>query len=120
MIKHFGVSCNIYTAIFSSACALYLLHAPLETKLHWLLFHNFLAEFRYWDLRQANPVHTQQLGERCYAMTVRYPLMVIGTADRNMIVYNLQSPQVMVSHGPEFLIGFTEVLFHRPIILYCF
>ncbi|KAH1237593.1 Protein RAE1 [Glycine max] len=27
-------------------------------------------------------------------MTVRHPLMVVGTADRNLIVYNLQNPQV--------------------------
>ncbi|XP_020577103.1 LOW QUALITY PROTEIN: protein RAE1-like [Phalaenopsis equestris] len=48
---------------------------------------------RYWDTRQAQPVHTQQLPERCYALTVRYPLMVVGTADRNLIVFNLQNPQ---------------------------
>ncbi|MQM02420.1 hypothetical protein Taro_035195, partial [Colocasia esculenta] len=49
--------------------------------------------YKYWDTRQSNPVHTQQLPERCYALTVRYPLMVVGTADRNLVVFNLQSPQ---------------------------
>ncbi|CAI9103985.1 OLC1v1002587C3 [Oldenlandia corymbosa var. corymbosa] len=49
---------------------------------------------RYWDLRQSNPVHVQQLPDRCYALSVRYPLMVVGTADRNITVYNLQNPQV--------------------------
>ncbi|KAL9262321.1 RAE1-like protein [Drosera capensis] len=48
---------------------------------------------RYWDTRQPNPVHVQQLPERCYALSVRYPLMVVGTADRNLIIFNLQSPQ---------------------------
>ncbi|GMN47114.1 hypothetical protein TIFTF001_016295 [Ficus carica] len=48
---------------------------------------------KYWDTRQPNPVHTQQLPDRCYALTVRHPLMVVGTADRNLIVFNLQSPQ---------------------------
>ena len=51
--------------------------------------------FRYWDTRQPNPVHTQQLPDRCYALTVRHPLMVVGTADRNLIVFNLQNPQVL-------------------------
>lgn len=51
--------------------------------------------FRYWDTRQAQPVHTQQLPERCYALTVLYPLMVVGTADRHLIIYNLQNPQVI-------------------------
>jgi hypothetical protein len=49
--------------------------------------------YRYWDTRQANPVHIQQLPERCYALTVNYPLMIVGTADRNLVVFNLQNPQ---------------------------
>nr|POE84182.1 protein rae1 [Quercus suber]POE84840.1 protein rae1 [Quercus suber] len=49
---------------------------------------------KYWDTRQSNPVHTQQLPDRCYSFTVRHPLMVVGTADRNLIVFNLQNPQV--------------------------
>ncbi|XP_059636369.1 protein RAE1 [Cornus florida] len=48
---------------------------------------------RYWDLRQSNPAHVQQLPERCYALTVKHPLMVVGTADRNIIVFNLNNPQ---------------------------
>ncbi|KAL6177742.1 hypothetical protein ACLB2K_049265 [Fragaria x ananassa] len=48
---------------------------------------------KYWDLRQPNPVHTQLLPERCYALTVKYPLMVVGTADRNLIMFNLHNPQ---------------------------
>jgi len=32
---------------------------------------------RYWDLRQPNPAHVQQLPERVYAMDVRYPLAVV-------------------------------------------
>jgi hypothetical protein len=53
-----------------------------------------LKECRYWDTRQQNPAHTQQLPERCYAMSVRHPLMVVATADRNIVVYNLANPQV--------------------------
>lgn len=50
---------------------------------------------RYWDTRQSNPVHTQQLPDRCYALSVLHPLMVVGTADRNLVVFNLQNPQVL-------------------------
>jgi mRNA export factor len=55
--------------------------------------HCCLEECRYWDTRQQNPAHTQQLPERCYAMSVRHPLMVVATADRNIVVYNLANPQ---------------------------
>lgn len=48
---------------------------------------------KYWDTRQPNPVLTQQLPDRCYSMAVRHPLMVVGTADRNLIVFDLRAPQ---------------------------
>ena len=41
---------------------------------------------KYWDLRQSNPVHSQQMPERVYAMDVRYPLLVVGTAARRIQV----------------------------------
>ncbi|KAK7246777.1 hypothetical protein RIF29_41647 [Crotalaria pallida] len=72
--------------------------APVK-EVAWIPEMNVLATgswdrtLKYWDTRQPSPVHTQQLPERCYAMTVKYPLMVVGTADRNLIVYNLQNPQ---------------------------
>ncbi|XWS54474.1 hypothetical protein CRYUN_Cryun10bG0092500 [Craigia yunnanensis] len=48
---------------------------------------------KYWDTRQSNPVHIHQLPDRCYALTVKHPLMVVGTADRNLVVFNLQNPR---------------------------
>nr|XP_029124278.1 protein RAE1 isoform X3 [Elaeis guineensis] len=72
--------------------------APIK-EMAWIQQMNLLVTgswdktLRYWDTRQAQPVHTQQLPERCYALTVLYPLMVVGTADRHLIIYNLQSPQ---------------------------
>ncbi|GAB2269528.1 Poly(A)+ RNA export protein rae1 [Dionaea muscipula] len=48
---------------------------------------------KYWDTRQSNPVHSQQLPDRCYALSALHPLLVVGTADRNLIVFNLQNPQ---------------------------
>lgn len=45
-------------------------------------------------------MHVQQLPERCYALSLCYPLMVVGTADRNVIVFNLQNPQVILLSSP--------------------
>uniref|UniRef100_A0A7N0R8F9 Uncharacterized protein n=1 Tax=Kalanchoe fedtschenkoi TaxID=63787 RepID=A0A7N0R8F9_KALFE len=101
------------TAVFSAGCdkqaklwqlagnqpvTVAMHEAPIK-ELAWISEMNLLVTgswdktLKYWDLRQQTPVHTQQLPERCYAMTVRHPLMVVGTADRNLIVFNLQSPQ---------------------------
>ena len=42
---------------------------------------------KFWDLRQPNPVHSQPVPERVYAMDVKYPLMVVGTAQRKIQVF---------------------------------
>ncbi|KAF3339367.1 protein RAE1 [Carex littledalei] len=73
--------------------------APVK-EVAWIPQMNLLVSgswdktVRYWDTRQAQPAHVQQLPEKCYAITVSYPLMVVGTSDRNLIVYNLQNPQM--------------------------
>ncbi|KAK7815653.1 protein pollenless 3, partial [Quercus suber] len=54
---------------------------------------------RYWDITQSNPVHIQQLFDCCYSFTVRHHLMVVGTADCNLIVFNLQNPQDLSGSG---------------------
>lgn len=72
--------------------------APIK-DIAWIPEINLLATsswdktVKYWDTRQATPAHTQQLPERPYSMSVRHPLMVVATADRSIIVYNLAAPQ---------------------------
>lgn len=45
-----------------------------------------LQTLKYWDLRTPNPVHTQNLPERVYAMDCINKLLVVGTADRTIQV----------------------------------
>lgn len=47
---------------------------------------------KYWDLRSPQPVGTVQLPERCYAMDTKGDLLVAGTADRNVLIFNLSNP----------------------------
>ncbi|CAJ0826190.1 11036_t:CDS:10 [Entrophospora sp. SA101] len=47
---------------------------------------------KYWDLRSPQPVLNVNLPERVYAMDLHYPHLVVGTADRNVIYYNLTNP----------------------------
>ncbi len=50
-----------------------------------------LKECMYWETRQQNLAHTQQLPKQCYAMNVRQPLMVVATCELQHC--NLQSCQ---------------------------
>jgi mRNA export factor len=43
-------------------------------------------------MRTPNPVSTVQLPERCYTLDVSYPLMVVGTAERHVQIFNLTNP----------------------------
>lgn len=47
---------------------------------------------KYWDLRSPQPVGTVQLPERCYTMDTRGDLLVAGTADRHVSIFNLSNP----------------------------
>lgn len=72
--------------------------APIR---HIHFFNNMIVTgswdktLRYWDLRQANPIHTQQLPERVYGMDVRHPLLVVGLANRRIQIFNLSNPQTV-------------------------
>jgi mRNA export factor len=48
---------------------------------------------RFWNGQQPTPVATLQLPERVYSMDIKYPLMIVGCADRHVLVYNLQTIQ---------------------------
>jgi mRNA export factor len=45
----------------------------------------------------AAPVATMQLPERAYAMDCKYPLLVVGCADRKIVIYNL----TQISQNPN-------------------
>ncbi|KAF9975218.1 hypothetical protein BGZ73_001200 [Actinomortierella ambigua] len=47
---------------------------------------------KYWDLRQQTPVTTVALPERLYTMDAVGMLMVAGTAERHILIYNLNNP----------------------------
>ena len=46
---------------------------------------------KYWDTRQPNPALQVQLPERCYALDVTHPLLVVGCAERQIQVFNLNN-----------------------------
>lgn len=47
--------------------------------------------FRFWDLRQPQPILGLDLPERVYCADVHYPLAIVGTANRQVIAYNLEN-----------------------------
>ncbi|KAM0746714.1 WD40 repeat-like protein [Meredithblackwellia eburnea MCA 4105] len=46
----------------------------------------------YWDMRSPTPVANVQLPERVFSLDVKWPLMVVGTADRNILFFDLNNP----------------------------
>ncbi|AET40998.1 RNA export factor GLE2 Ecym_7149 [Eremothecium cymbalariae DBVPG len=47
---------------------------------------------KYWDMRQSQPISTVAMPERVYAMDSRQKLLVIGTAERHIIIVDLNNP----------------------------
>jgi mRNA export factor len=48
---------------------------------------------KYWDIRAPKEQSSVALPERVYAMDVRYPLAVVGTAERHLLIYDLRKHQ---------------------------
>ncbi|KAJ8033266.1 mRNA export factor [Holothuria leucospilota] len=46
---------------------------------------------KFWDTRQAQPMLSLHLPERCYCADVLYPMAVVGTADKNVLIYQLEN-----------------------------
>jgi len=61
---------------------------------------------RYWDCRSPQAVATINLPERAYAMDALPPLLVVATADRHVVVYDLKNPSVAFKVRHHFCVVF--------------
>ncbi|KAI8388118.1 WD40-repeat-containing domain protein [Radiomyces spectabilis] len=50
---------------------------------------------KYWDLRSPTPIGTVALPDRCYTMDIQGPLMVVGTAEKHICIFDLNNPTVI-------------------------
>uniref|UniRef100_A0A8C7U5C6 Rae1 protein homolog n=1 Tax=Oncorhynchus mykiss TaxID=8022 RepID=A0A8C7U5C6_ONCMY len=72
--------------------------APIRT-VHWIKAPNYNCimtgswdkTLKFWDTRSPNPMMSLQLPERCYCADVVYPMAVVASADRGLIVYQLEN-----------------------------
>ncbi|XP_019623842.1 PREDICTED: mRNA export factor-like isoform X2 [Branchiostoma belcheri] len=100
--KVFSASCDKQAKMWdlnSNQCIQVAQHdAPIKT-VHWVKAPNYTClmtgswdkTLKFWDTRTPNPMMTIQLPERCYCADVMYPMAVVGTAGRGIIVYQLEN-----------------------------
>jgi len=76
-------------------------HAEPVKNCFWVQEMNCLVTaswdktIKYWDGKSQQPAATLTLPERAYCTDVRYPLMVVATADRKLVIINLTNPQTI-------------------------
>ncbi|XP_050308129.1 protein Rae1 [Anthonomus grandis grandis] len=71
--------------------------APIKTC-HWIKATNYTClmtgswdkTLKFWDTRSPSPMLSINLPERCYCADVDFPMAVVGTAGRQIIVYQLE------------------------------
>ncbi|XP_061113718.1 uncharacterized protein LOC133138737 isoform X1 [Conger conger] len=72
--------------------------APIRT-VHWIKAPNYSCvmtgswdkTLKFWDTRSPSPMMFLQLPERCYCADVVYPMAVVASAERGLIVYQLEN-----------------------------
>ncbi|KAJ3784669.1 WD40-repeat-containing domain protein [Lentinula aff. detonsa] len=65
---------------------------------------------KYWDIRTPSPIATVQLPERCYTLDAIYPLMVVGTAGRRILTFDLAKSPVVFGNNVSSLMMQTRVV----------
>jgi mRNA export factor len=63
--------------------------------MNFLVTGSWDKTIKYWNLQQQTPVATVQVSERVYTMDIQQQLLVVGTADRWLEVFNLANPQTV-------------------------
>ncbi|CAL8070579.1 unnamed protein product [Orchesella dallaii] len=71
---------------------------PVKTC-HWIKAPNYTAlmtsswdkTLKFWDMRSPNPILALNLPERSYCVDVEYPMAVVGTAGRHIVIYKLEN-----------------------------
>jgi len=71
---------------------------PVKTC-HWIKAPNYTAlmtsswdkTLKFWDMRNPNPILALTLPERSYCVDVEYPMAVVGTAGRHILIYKLEN-----------------------------
>lgn len=72
--------------------------APVK-GLGWAVEKQFLVTgswdktLKYWDTRSPTAALSVPMPERIISMDVKYPLMVVGTADKKIYIFHLDQPQ---------------------------
>uniref|UniRef100_A0A1B0AIA7 Uncharacterized protein n=1 Tax=Glossina pallidipes TaxID=7398 RepID=A0A1B0AIA7_GLOPL len=74
-------------------------HEAAVKTCHWIKSSNYTClmtgswdkTLKFWDARSPNPMLAINLPERCYCADVDYPMAVVGTAGRGLIIYSLES-----------------------------
>ena len=67
---------------------------------------------KFWDMRQATPIATFQLPERCYCADIVYPMAIVGTAQRGILCYQLDN------QPREFKVGYKSVVFDTKKLIW--
>ncbi|KAL7320544.1 RNA export factor gle2 [Mucor circinelloides] len=65
---------------------------------------------KYWDTRSPQPIATVQLPERCYSMDTKGSLLVVGTAEKHICVFDLNNPTVIFKQSTSPLRWQTRVV----------
>ncbi|TPP66856.1 mRNA export protein rae1 [Fasciola gigantica] len=82
---------NAFTQVAAHDAPIKTVHLISAPNYTCLMTGSWDKRLRFWDLRQPQPILNLDLPERVYCADVHYPLAIVGTANRQVIAYNLEN-----------------------------
>lgn len=89
LAKRWDLASNAQTVVAAHDAP--IRHLAWVPEMQLLVTAGWDRTLRYWDTRSSTPAHSHVLQERAYALSVVYPLLVVGTAERHIEIFNLQA-----------------------------
>eukprot|EP00800_Vazella_pourtalesii_P008605 TRINITY_DN22342_c0_g1_i1.p1 TRINITY_DN22342_c0_g1~~TRINITY_DN22342_c0_g1_i1.p1 ORF type:complete len:358 (-),score=62.72 TRINITY_DN22342_c0_g1_i1:236-1282(-) len=105
--KAFTTGCDNYAKLWDLATNQTMnvaMHESPIKSVHWiegksyscLMTGSWDKTLKFWDTRSSTPQLSLQLPERCYCIDVVYPLCVVGTAGRGVVLYSLENQPTLL------------------------
>ncbi|KAG9510625.1 mRNA export factor, partial [Fragariocoptes setiger] len=114
-VKMWDLGSNTFQQVASHDAAVRTIHWIKAPQYSCVMTTSWDKTMKFWDVRQPTPVITKTLPERSYCADVLYPMAVVSTANRGIVIYKLDPTPTEYRTSSDSPLKFQ----HRCVSIFC-